>query len=91
MHLNEFADPKEYIPTAPDAEDFQQQLLPIWLDRSADELAPPTLSNRRQPPSKPGQLPDAASIRSRVGGVQLRSRRGAIRRVLAMKTCVQLL
>jgi hypothetical protein len=30
MHLNEFADAKEYIPTATDAQDFRNQLLLIW-------------------------------------------------------------
>jgi hypothetical protein len=36
MRLNEFADPKEYGPPVTDAEDFMQQLLLIWPDRSAD-------------------------------------------------------
>ena len=77
MRLNEFADPKEYTPTAADAEEFVQQLLFIWPDRSADELAPSTLSNRRRPPSKPGRRSDALSIGNHVGGRHLRSHRGA--------------
>jgi hypothetical protein len=36
MHLNEFADPKEYSPPATDAEDFMQELLLVWPDRSTD-------------------------------------------------------
>jgi hypothetical protein len=48
MRLNEFADLKEYISTASDTEDFQQQLLLIWPDRWANVPA-----SRRQPPSEP--------------------------------------
>jgi hypothetical protein len=53
MRLNEFADPEEYTPPATDAEDFMQQLVHIWPDRRVTDIAPSTLSNRRQPPSQP--------------------------------------
>jgi hypothetical protein len=53
MRLNEFADPKEYTPPATDAEDFRNQLLLFWPQPSPDDLAPPALNDRRQPPSKP--------------------------------------
>jgi hypothetical protein len=77
MRLNEFADPNEYTPNATDAEDFLQQLLSIWPDRSADLLAPSVLGSRRQWPSKRMKRSDAQSIGSHVAGAQLRSRRGA--------------
>jgi hypothetical protein len=53
MHLNEFADPKDYALTVADAEEFRDQLLLIWPDRAAVLLAPSTLHNGRQPPTKP--------------------------------------
>jgi hypothetical protein len=83
MRLNEFADPKEYTPPVTEAEDYLKQLHRILPDRSAEELAPSTLSIRRQPPSKPGQLSDTRSIRGHVGGDRLRSRRGAGQRPAA--------
>jgi hypothetical protein len=75
MRLNEFADPKEYTPTATDAEDFLQQLLLIWPVRQADKAAPTVLSRRNQPPAT--NLCDVLSIGSHVGSGDLRSRRGA--------------
>jgi hypothetical protein len=77
MRLNEFADPKEYIPTVTDADDFLQQLSLIWSDRSADFLTPSLLAKRKQQPSKRTKLSDALSIGSHIGGAQLRRRRGA--------------
>jgi hypothetical protein len=76
MRLNEFANPKEYTPTATDAEDFLQQVLPIWPDRSADDLAPPVPSSRKLPPFRQTELTDSQSIGSHIGGGHLRSRRG---------------
>jgi hypothetical protein len=77
MRLNEFADPKEYTPTATDAEDFLDQLLSIWSNCSADELARSVLDSRKLRPGKRTKLSDALSIASHVGGAQIRSRRGA--------------
>jgi hypothetical protein len=53
MRLNEFADPREYTQSAIDAEDFRNQLLLFWPQPSPDDLAPPALNDRRQPPCKP--------------------------------------
>jgi hypothetical protein len=77
MRLNEFADPKEYTPIATDADDFLSQLLLIWSDRSADELAASVLGGRKQRPIKRTKLSDALSIGRHVSGSDLRSRRGA--------------
>jgi hypothetical protein len=77
MRLNEFAAPKDYTTTATDADEFFIQLLLIWPDRPADELAPSVLSSRKQQPIKRTKLSDALSIGSHVGGGDLRSRRGA--------------
>jgi hypothetical protein len=77
MRLNEFADLKDYVPTAIDAEDFLNEILLIWPDRSADELAPSVLRNRRQPPAKPRQLFGTPSIGSHIAGAHHRDRRRA--------------
>jgi hypothetical protein len=77
MRLSEFASPKYYAPTAADAEDFLQQLLLIWPDRPANELAPSVMRNRQQPPAKPRQLFGTPSIGNHVGGIHHRDRRGA--------------
>jgi hypothetical protein len=53
MRLNEFANPKDYAPTVTDTEDSLNKLLPFWPDPSPDDLAPPALNNRRQPPCRP--------------------------------------
>jgi hypothetical protein len=76
MRLNEFTDPEEYTPPATDAEDFQQQLLFIWHDWSADELAPSVLGSGNQQPIKRMNRFDALSVGRHVGGAQPRSRRG---------------
>jgi hypothetical protein len=76
MRLNEFADPNEYTPTATDAEDFLQQLLSIWPDRSADGLTASVLVGRKLRPCKRMAHSDALSIGSHVGGGDLRCRRG---------------
>jgi hypothetical protein len=78
MRLSEFANPKDYAQTATDAEDFQQQPLPIWHDRSADELAPSVLGSRQQPASQSMKRSDPLSIGSHVGGGALGSRGGAL-------------
>jgi hypothetical protein len=77
MHLNEFANPKDYAPTVGDSKEFRNQLLLIWPDRPADELAPSAQGSRKLPPGKRMNHAEALSIRGHVGGDQLRSRRGA--------------
>jgi hypothetical protein len=79
MHLKEFADPTDYVPTATDAEDFLNQILLIWPDRPADELAPSVLDSRKLRPSKRMKRSGAISIGSHVGGIHHRDRRGASR------------
>jgi hypothetical protein len=69
MRLSEFANPKDYTPTATDADDFLQQLLRIWPDRLADDPASSNLHSRKQPRSMPRQRADALSIGSDVAGV----------------------
>jgi hypothetical protein len=51
MRFHEFADPKEYTPSATDAEDFFQQLPRIWPDRSVNNLPP--FVPIKQPPARP--------------------------------------
>ena len=78
MRLNEFADPKDYVPSAIDAaEDFLQQLLLICPDRPANELAPSVVARGKQEPIKRMVRSDALSIGSHVGGIHHRNRRGA--------------
>jgi hypothetical protein len=48
MHLSELATPKDQAPTVADADDFLNQLLPIWPERSANEFAPSVLGSRKQ-------------------------------------------
>jgi hypothetical protein len=51
MRLSEFVSLKDYPPIVADADNFLNQLLLIWPDRSADELAPSVLGSRKQQPS----------------------------------------
>jgi hypothetical protein len=69
MRLSEIADPKDYVPTTTDANDFLQQLV------LADDLAPSVLSRRTQPST--AKLSDALSIRGQFIRGDLRRRRGA--------------
>ena len=47
MHLNEFADPKDYTPTAAEAETFLKRLLRLWPGRSTDDSAPSVPSQQK--------------------------------------------
>jgi hypothetical protein len=47
MRLSEFANPKDYAPTAADVEDCLNQTLPNWPDRSANTLAPSVLGSKK--------------------------------------------
>jgi hypothetical protein len=76
-HLSEFANPKDYAPTVANAEDFLRQLLVIWPDWAADELAPSVLGSRKQWSIKRTKVPAALSIGSNLSSIHLRSRRGA--------------
>jgi hypothetical protein len=58
MRLTEFADLKTYTLPATDASDFVRQLLCIWPDRSADDLASHIPRESNQPPIKPVNLLD---------------------------------
>jgi hypothetical protein len=58
MRLTEFADLKAYTVPANNVADFVKQLLRIWPDRSADDLASRNPRERNQPPIKPVNLFD---------------------------------
>jgi hypothetical protein len=58
MRLDEFTDPNEYAPPAAEAEKFLNQLLRLWPDRSADDVAPSVPHNRKSPPRERRKLFD---------------------------------
>jgi hypothetical protein len=59
MRLNEFTDPKDYTPTAAEAETFLKRLLRLWPGRSPDDQTPSELRTRKQPPVERRKLFDA--------------------------------
>jgi hypothetical protein len=59
MRLDEFTDPKEYTPTAGQAEQFLKRLLRLRPDRPPDDLAPSVPRNRKQPQIERRKLFDA--------------------------------
>jgi hypothetical protein len=59
MRLIEFADPKDYTPTATDGEELLNQLLRLWPGRSPDDVAPSVPHNRKSPPRERRKLFDA--------------------------------
>ena len=59
MRLKEFADPKEYIPPAAEAEELLNHLLRLWPGHSPDDVASSVPRIRKCPSAERKKLFDA--------------------------------